>query len=281
MNYSILYRGPLSSCNYGCEYCPFSKTRNTRAELADDKRKLERFISWISERSGHNFKILFTPWGEALIRKYYQEAMVKLSWLPNVDKVAIQTNLSCPTAWLSESNRKTTALWTTYHPTQTSLKSFLRKCRDLDDLKVRYSVGVVGFKESIDEIKMLRAGLNPQTYLWINAYKRQADYYTHADIDALTKVDHLFGYNTKYHQSRGKSCRTGETVFSLDGDGNMYRCHFIKTLIGNIYEGNFERSLFARPCTNTMCGCHIGYVHLPHLRMDEVFKGGALERIPG
>ena len=30
MNLSILYRGPLSSCNYGCEYCPFAKHRETR-----------------------------------------------------------------------------------------------------------------------------------------------------------------------------------------------------------------------------------------------------------
>ena len=25
VRYNILYRGPLSSCNYGCEYCPFAK----------------------------------------------------------------------------------------------------------------------------------------------------------------------------------------------------------------------------------------------------------------
>ena len=30
---SILYRGPLSSCNYGCEYCPFAKREESRAEL--------------------------------------------------------------------------------------------------------------------------------------------------------------------------------------------------------------------------------------------------------
>ena len=27
MNLSILYRGPLSSCNYACGYCPFAKRR--------------------------------------------------------------------------------------------------------------------------------------------------------------------------------------------------------------------------------------------------------------
>jgi MoaA/NifB/PqqE/SkfB family radical SAM enzyme len=280
MNYSILYRGPLSSCNYECDYCPFGKTKNTRLELADDQRKLNRFISWIEQHPQHNFGILFTPWGEALIRKYYQQGIVRLSHLSNVSKVAIQTNLSCATEWLLEANRNTTALWTTYHPTQTTLQSFVRKCKELDRLGVRYSVGMVGFKECIDEIKKLRDEVSPDVYLWINAYKRQTDYYSQQDVEALTQIDRLFEYNRKYHSSYGKSCRTGQSVFSVDGDGNMYRCHFIKTLIGNIYKDNFEKSLFVRPCVNQTCGCHIGYVHMNDLHLDEIFSGGELERIP-
>ena len=34
MRLSILYRGPLSSCNYDCAYCPFAKRRETPAQLA-------------------------------------------------------------------------------------------------------------------------------------------------------------------------------------------------------------------------------------------------------
>ena len=44
MNLTILYRGPLSSCNYSCNYCPFAKTKNTKAELAADTEKLNRFV---------------------------------------------------------------------------------------------------------------------------------------------------------------------------------------------------------------------------------------------
>jgi DNA-binding CsgD family transcriptional regulator len=32
MKLDILYRGPLASCNYGCEYCPFAKRKDTREE---------------------------------------------------------------------------------------------------------------------------------------------------------------------------------------------------------------------------------------------------------
>src|SRR5258708_1938456 len=99
MNLSILYRGPLSSCNYGCAYCPFAKHAETRQEHDTDRRALERFISWIETNPQHQFSVLFTPWGEALIRKRYQQAFVRLTSLPHINKVAIQTNLSCQLGW--------------------------------------------------------------------------------------------------------------------------------------------------------------------------------------
>jgi len=126
----------------------------------------------------------------------------------------------------------------------------------------------------------LRRELSPQVYLWVNAYKRQSDYYHSYEEEALTRIDPLFGYNVRAHSSLGKACHTGETVFSIDGAGTMYRCHFIKTPIGNIYEDSFERALQPRPCSNQSCGCYIGYVHLKELQLDQVY-GGILERIPG
>jgi sulfatase maturation enzyme AslB (radical SAM superfamily) len=280
MNLSILYRGPLSSCNYGCDYCPFAKTKNTRAELEDDARKLERFVLWIEQHPQHHFGILFTPWGEALIRRHYQRAITRLSHLPNVQKVAIQTNLSCTTKWLDNVNKNKTALWTTYHPSEITRESFLGKCKTLDAMKVRYSVGMVGFRELFDEIRQVRSGLPQHVYLWVNANKRQQDYYSQQDIEALQQIDHLFEYNTKYYASKGRTCRAGHTVFSVDGDGNMSRCHFIKSRIGNIYETDFERKLSPGLCTNETCGCHIGYVHMNDLGLYETFRDGVLERIP-
>jgi MoaA/NifB/PqqE/SkfB family radical SAM enzyme len=280
MNVSILYRGPLSSCNYGCTYCPFAKTKNTRAELADDARKLQKFIAWIADRKEHNFGILFTPWGEALIRKYYQHGIIELSKLPNVQKVAIQTNLSGSLQWLQNCDKQKVALWTTYHPSEVSRTRFLNQCKQLDTLQIRYSVGVVGFKEALDEITLLRQALSPEVYVWINAYKREPHYYQERDMQHLLQIDPLFSFNLKYHPSQGKACQAGESVFSVDGEGNMYRCHFIKTQIGNIYEANFEQHLFPRLCTNATCGCHIGYIHLDELNLYPVYGTGLLERIP-
>jgi hypothetical protein len=66
----------------------------------------------------------------------------------------------------------------------------------------------------------------------------------------------------------------------VDGNGTIRRCHFIRDVIGNLYETAFEEKLFARPCTNQTCGCHIGYVHLDSLNLYPIFGNGVLERIP-
>src|SRR5262245_11796518 len=95
MKLSILYRGPLSSCNYGCGYCPFAKHHESAEELRRDEEALERFVNWVGKRTGDEISILFTPWGEGLIRRWYQRAFVRLSAFAQVQKVAIQTNLSC------------------------------------------------------------------------------------------------------------------------------------------------------------------------------------------
>lgn len=279
MTLSILYRGPLSSCNYSCNYCPFAKRKDSRETLERDAAQLARFVTFVQEQADIQFKILFTPWGEALIRKYYQEAMVTLSLLPNVERVAIQTNLSCKLGWLKKADKTKLALWTTYHPGETSRTAFLEQCRQLDVMEVSYSVGVVGFKEAITEIEHLRAALPPERYLWINAQKKQADYYTAEETATLLSIDPYVVNNMIHYDSYGKACKTGHTVISLDGDGNMFRCHFIKEKIGNIYQQDFREALFPRTCTNATCGCHIGYVHMDDLKLYALYQGRELERI--
>jgi len=280
MKLSLLYRGPLSSCNYACEYCPFAKHQETEAEHAVDAAALERFVAWIEGRTGDQLSVFFTPWGEALIRRRYQRALVRLSQLAQVERVAIQTNLSCRLDWVEDCDKRRLGLWATYHPGEVARARFLAQCRELDARGVRFSVGVVGLKEHAEEIAALRRELPPHVYLWINAYKRVPNYYTAPEVDAFTGIDPLFPLNNQRHASRGQSCRAGAAVLSVDGDGTLRRCHFVREPLGNLYQPSWEQALQERPCPNETCGCHIGYVHLDHLGLYETFRGGILERIP-
>jgi hypothetical protein len=277
--WNILYRGSLSSCNYECGYCPFAKTSNTRAELRKDQQELERFAAWVEVRQ-NRIGILITPWGEALVHQYYRRTMTELSHLPQVYRVSVQTNLSAALDDFDGANRDTLALWTTFHPSQTSLARFAARCEELDAAGIRYSVGVVGLREHFDAIEELRRVLRPEVYLWINAFKRESNYYRPEEINRLLAVDPYFHWNLHRYASRGKPCCAGETTFTVDGDGNVRRCHFVDGIIGNIYEENFDDCLKPRTCPAAACGCHIGYIHRPVLKLNGLYGEGLLERIP-
>jgi hypothetical protein len=278
MDLTILYRGPLASCDYDCPYCPFAKRRDSPDRLRADRADLDRFTTWAREQTGDRLSVLFTPWGEGLTRSWYREALVGLSHEPHIDRVAIQTNLSCRTEWLDRADRDTVALWCTYHPGQTPYERFLDKTRRLAGMGIRFSVGVVGLPEHLEHARRLRGELPEEVYLWVNA----AEGHTYTDEEAAvwTGLDPLFPFSRHPHRSAGRACRTGSTVVSVDGGGTVRRCHFVKAELGNLYDGSFRAALAPRPCPLAVCDCHIGYVHLETLPLYDVFAGGVLERVP-
>jgi MoaA/NifB/PqqE/SkfB family radical SAM enzyme len=279
MQLSFLYRGPLESCNYGCVYCPFAKKIDSRADLARDRASLERFVAWVAERRSDRIGVLITPWGEGLIRQWYQEALATLSWMPHVERASIQTNLSCDLGWADRADPSRLALWATYHPEWTDRSKYVSKVRSLRALGVRVSCGVVGFRRFAREIEELRDELPSDVYLWINAAKR-SERYSAEDVERFERIDPLFRTNTIEHPSLGRSCRAGASVVSVAGEGDVRRCHFVDDVIGNLYDGSFDDALRERPCPNTTCGCHIGYVHLDELALYRTYGSGVLERIP-
>jgi hypothetical protein len=278
---SLLYRGPLESCNYGCAYCPFAKRVESRAELDADRRAVERFVDWASTWRGGTLGVLMTPWGEGLIRRWYQEALVALSRLSHVRRAAIQTNLSGRLDWLAGAEPSKVALWATYHPEWVARADFLSKVRAVRAAGARISVGAVGFERLVGEIEALRRELPDDVYLWVNVPKSSPDAWDASTLARLAEIDPLVRHNSVYHKSRGHACRAGASVFSVDGDGTLRRCHFVDEPLGNLYEPGWEaRAVAERPCPNDVCGCHIGYVHLDRLRLYPVYGDGLLERIP-
>ena len=278
MKLDILYRGPLASCNYGCEYCPFAKRKDSREQLATDRAQWERFVDTVAARTDVETGILVTPWGEALIRRWYQQGIARLSHLPHVRRIAAQTNLSCSLDWLADVDAERVALWCTYHPEWTTLDEFLAQTARLDTAGVSYSVGVVGQREYADAARALRAALPASTYLWINAVKALS--YSDDEIAGWSAIDPLFRINNQRWPSLGAACGAGERAITVDGAGVMRRCHFIKDAIGNFYDADWRAALVPRACSNTDCHCHIGYVHLDYLELHKVFATGLLERVP-
>lgn len=271
---TVYWRGSLSSCNYACGYCPFAKTKNTRAELDRDKTALERFASWTKHRD-YPLEILITPWGEALIRNYYREAMMQMSHQENIHTIGIQTNLSCSLGWLSDCNLSKIAFWTTFHPGEVSLEKFVSKIAFLEERGARYSVGIVGTKENTKVVEELRRALPENAYLWINADRSWpiAELRSSGAFDLFTGIDPLFALNTRSFPSKGLPCRGGRDSISVSWDGRARRCHFVNMPIGNIYDDDFESKLRPKPCPARTCNCHIGYSNLDALDMNTLYDG--------
>ena len=274
---SILYRGSLLSCNYDCGYCPFAKSQDSRDALQKDATALTRFVHWVSQQT-RPIRILITPWGEALIRRYYQDAIIALCQMPQVKRVAIQTNLSLSNTALQRCHSPKLALWCTYHPSQTSQARFLEKCQQLLTLGTRFSVGMVANRDELQAIAQMRQALPNNIYLWVNANRDEQAQYLPSELAQLHSIDHLFEHNLHYYPSLGKPCHTGDSVISVDASGNVQRCHFVKHSLGNLYDGSFQAT--QAPCPNTCCDCHIGYIHMPELALQPIFQNGLLERIP-
>ena len=276
---SILYRGALASCNYGCRYCPFRAKKGSWADMSEDQQALNRFLSWLERlEAPDDVAVFFTPQGEALIHEQYRQAMIRLSRL--INKVVIQTNLSCRLDWLAEVKPQHVALWCSFHPDQVDIDVFLHQCAGVARHGVPFSVGVVGIKENLPIIRELRHRLPRHVYLWVNAFKHQADYYSPADLRDFSAIDPYFSFNTKRYCSFGHPCACGSRVFAVDGRGDIRSCHFSEKTIGNIYTGGLPQPRERSLCDNEYCWCHIGYVHLEHLGLKTLFGNGVLERIP-
>ncbi len=197
--------------------------------------------------------------------------MAELSRLPQVRRVAAQTNLSGPLDWVTRADPQRLALWCTYHTLWTTEDAFLTQCDRLVAAGVSFSDGVFGQPDHLAAAQSIRAALPASVYVWINAVK--AIGYTDAELAAWRAIDPLFELNTQRWPSLGRACGAGERAITVDGDGTMRRCHFIAEPIGNLYEPGWDaaRSRHDVRARNTDCHCYIGYAHLDYLVLDKVY----------
>lgn len=272
---AILYRGPLDSCNYACGYCPFAKRDTARATLDRDRDALEGFVGWVERAGDWDIEILFTPWGEALIWPWYQQAIVHLSHLPHLRQVSIQTNGSGPMTFLDDVDRARVSLWISWHPTEITRRAFVERTLAVHRRGVRVSVGAVAVPEHLHEIEALRAELPAELSMWVNAQKPGPRYDEQARA-RWRRIDPAFDVDATRHRTRGRACLTGEDTISVDGDGTIRRCHFVDDVLGNLYDDDLRALLRPRPCPRAHCDCWIGYTNVVDLDLRRTYRPDAL-----
>lgn len=282
MQATIYYRGKLSSCNYSCPYCPFSKTVDSKETLMQDRQQLAQFMEWVrqQEYAGHQLSIFFNPYGEALVHAWYREAMIELSHMSHITKVAIQTNLSVKLDWTAQLNPAKASFWATYHPGQVREDRFIAQGMILYNQGIVFSAGTVGLREAFPAIHQLRAKLPEDVYVWVNAFKDRPRYYSEAEIEELSGIDPYFRDNLQDYDSLGQACRAGEHVFYVQGSGIVKRCYQDKRVIGHLYRHSLEQLSQERPCQMKTCGCYIGYIHMKDQPFASLYGERLLERVP-
>ena len=278
---TLIYRGPLASCNYGCRYCPFAKRVDTAAQLRRDQAALRRFVDRVIELSAESqpLRVLFTPWGEALTRRWYRNAIGELS--QHLARVAVQTNLTCGTAWLSDTRTDRVGFWASWHPSETSLESFVQRVCAADACGASVSAGTVISADRFDHALALREALPEHVPTWLNPEAPRRHRFADEVLTQLETVDPLLRQSLTQHRPLGLPCEAGERSLTVDGQGALRRCHFTEPVIGNLYHADWPDALQPRLCPKGQCNCYLGYAQLPHLPIRDAMGDGLLERHPG
>lgn len=277
MKLGLVYRGALRTCNYRCGYCPVPRARGSAAEEARDAAGLERLLGLAAARRDDALSILLAPRGEALVHARWRRAVLRLAELPQVRRVAVQTNLSCDASWLRDAPAGKVELWASFHPTETTAAAFARRCAALGGLGVRASAGAVAIPAHLEVVEELRRRLPADVYLWLNRRHGAAPLAAPA-LARARRIDPW--YVPSPPRSRGRPCDAGSAVLFVDGDGTVHRCLGVPAPRGNAFEAPLEALVRPpEPCPAPVCRCWLGWVHLRPLGLGEVF-GDGLSRIP-
>src|SRR5262249_40321534 len=175
------------------------------------------------------------------------------------------------------------ALWTTYHPTEVSdadRESLFAKWQLLRRRGVPFSVGIVGTREDGPYPAGLRRRLDPGVYVWVNAYKREPNYYAPDEIAAIRAIDPYFDLNNQHYPSLGKPCTAGQRAVYLDDEGALRRCFFVGGVIGNLFADGWKTLDAPLCCPVKTCHCYVGQMHVVELDFRGVYGKHLAARIP-
>lgn len=283
----IYYRGSLRFCNYCCSYCPFSKEKESQRQLEEDERALFRFVERIGELEFLG-AVQIVPYGEALIHRYYWRALGKLSQLPQIEAVGVQSNFSFSVERMLEEFEKTGGkreklrLWGTFHPEMVSEQDFLRVCHQLKEAGILFCAGAIGVPENLSRLQRIRKELDPEVYFWINKMDGLGRKYTREEIQAFSALDRYFPLELRHYRADATHC--GSALF-CDSKGDLYACNRCSHRSGNLYtedpgEALSHISVDDRICDRRECDCYISYCSRDDLEEMAAFGPYPAFRIP-
>ena len=285
MNLLVLFRSRLEWCNFTCGYCPWNAnvTRVDASAFREDERRVGLVVDRVAELP-RRVEFFIAPKAEYLVLPYWREAIRRLLAMPHVERVTVQTNLALDLgAFLDSVNASKLALWTTYHPSEideSQREEMFAKWQLLQARGVPFSVGIVGTRENLPAMRELRSRLDPRVYLWVNAYKREADYYSADDLAAIRAVDPLFDSNNLHYPSLGQPCTAGQRAVYLDDAGDLRRCFFVGGVIGNLFRDGWRTLDAPASCPVRTCHCYVGHMHIPDLDFRATYGPLLAARIP-
>jgi MoaA/NifB/PqqE/SkfB family radical SAM enzyme len=285
MTLLVLFRTRLEWCNYTCWYCPWNalQQRVPADAFRNDEARLSRIIDRVAELP-QPVELFITPKAEYLVLPYWRRAVGRLLELPQVDRVTVQTNLSFDLAeFLETIDSRKLALWTTYHPSETTPQDEERLHEKWDLLRrqgIPFSVGIVGTRENLPAMQRLRLRLPPEVYLWVNAYQREPNYYTSAELEAIRAIDPYFDLNNQNFPSLGRPCTAGQRAVYLDDEGDLRRCFFVGAVLGNLFRDGWRTLDAPLACPRSGCHCYVGHMHIVELDFRTIYGRDLAVRIP-
>lgn len=273
MGKQIFYRGALTSCNYACSYCPFSKRTMTKAQRKKDESALWKFVEARKlETEKHAVQIV--PYGEALIHEYYWRALAELSKIEAEEYTGCQTNLSFSVENMlqvyeeHQGRKEKLRLWCTFHPSMTSVEAFVEQCHKLQLAGISFCVGMVGDPEEIPALLELRKRLPASIYLWINKMDGRRKPYTTEEVEVFQSVDPYFFLQMQHRRADLQKCR--KSVF-IEADDSRYFCNLHAAAKG---------STTMEGCGRAECNCYLAYSNRTDIEELLFFEPYPAFRIP-
>lgn len=259
-------------CNYRCPDCYLTiKKRNKQKTMFSHYTKEEWLKALKETFSDKTLEFYFTG-GEPLLVKDCILMIKELVKWKNVQGIRIDSNISNIDFFLKHVKSEKVKFLTAFHPTQVSLKKYVKEARKLkkDDM-----LGIVNFVASKKNLKKINMpphkliDIFEQEGMFLNIAKdfmcRTYGYrYDKNYKEYINLFQHSF--DTRYMEgiplNKGYLCGGGKHYIFFNRHGKVYSCgrdEFRKGGLGNIFHKTVRLEKDLCTCEDQRCPCLVSY----------------------